>query len=830
MDWDDYLYLIMDYVPHGDLTSLMTEKGLLSEMSAKSMASQLLDALKYLHEKGITHRDIKPDNILVQSLNPFHVKLTDFGLSKVVDNDDTFMRTFCGTLLYCAPEVYSEYREYGVTGKRNYRGRDRNAMPPQRYTQKVDLWSLAGVLFYSLCGRPPFPAGKDIGYRQLLDNIMTKPLDIRPLQELDTPVSEDGIRFIRSMLHTRPESRPTIEELERSPWLQDGSIEISFDDEDEVDMIGNDENVDPLEKSASQLNINDENKPPLDASTDTVDLHTPLKNVDEIPSSFISGDSSEFDIFFRRVADQPAPHPLFGEVNKSILGSSGVVPFERLNLPVSYSEMERSTSDLNGLGSLQALSERLNMDSTNKPADTIAVPPLNSEHQPSPLPNLITAPSLMGAESLVGMLAMNSPSPATDIPYQEDSQSGCLPTPDFRASMKSLRRQCDPSFEEQQSKRVKSSREIDIEVSKTVFWDARDRSTHHLEYPVMSVSEYKEARELSKMYGEEFKHGESVFDSIVGIYRKSASLEPETPARAHSEPVNAHTKMMKRDDRKLGEMAPDKILTSASYYNPTIPPISEVLPLPPQNQNTTSTNNPDDALSPTQQLAASTANGSDVFAPPRRILAKLIATPDSVIPSINLNITEILTCWGRGGSTTLHYLVDDGRIPKYAIRLAMWEPGLGYGVAHPESKLAELPFYISTKASAGIRVNGVHIPSFEPTNPTGRSVYWGRLCHGDVVDVWAPKDQRDLYVRFRFECYWGKSSVERDEGEQFAVLGAGKVREELDWWYLWEEDAMFKAKQKLEGEGMLEEQGSAAKTQSGNLAEGKGKGVYRGTD
>lgn len=101
----------MEYIGGGELSAFMTQSGRLQEDMVKSVAKQILHALQYLHRRKITHRDIKPDNILIASFDPFRVKLSDFGLSKVVQ-EETFMKTFCGTLLYCAPEVYPEYENY----------------------------------------------------------------------------------------------------------------------------------------------------------------------------------------------------------------------------------------------------------------------------------------------------------------------------------------------------------------------------------------------------------------------------------------------------------------------------------------------------------------------------------------------------------------------------------------------------------------------------------------------------------------------------------------------------------------------------------------------
>ncbi|KAM9843141.1 microtubule-associated serine/threonine-protein kinase 1-like [Aulostomus maculatus] len=184
-----HLCMVMEYVEGGDCATLLKNIGALPVEMARMYFAETVLALEYLHNYGIVHRDLKPDNLLITSMG--HIKLTDFGLSKMglmslttnlyeghieKDTREFLDKQVCGTPEYIAPEVILR----------------------QGYGKPVDWWAMGIILYEFLVGCVPFfgDTPEELFGQVITDDIMWP--------EGDEALPVDAQHLISSLLQTNP--------------------------------------------------------------------------------------------------------------------------------------------------------------------------------------------------------------------------------------------------------------------------------------------------------------------------------------------------------------------------------------------------------------------------------------------------------------------------------------------------------------------------------------------------------------------------------------------------------------------------------------------------
>ncbi|MEJ1278879.1 hypothetical protein NN561_009803 [Cricetulus griseus] len=180
-------YLVMECASRGPLLKHVTQCGHLGEEEARTLFQELTSAIKYIHSHNIVHRDIKSENILLDSEG--HIKLSDFGLGKRLTAGEK-VKGFWGTTEYCAPEVFGDTEYEGLP---------------------TDIWSLGVVLYLLVTGYLPF---KEIDHSKIKSQILSRNCWI------PTHLSPELQDLLNRLMSVDPTQRPLIEEVVAHPWLR----------------------------------------------------------------------------------------------------------------------------------------------------------------------------------------------------------------------------------------------------------------------------------------------------------------------------------------------------------------------------------------------------------------------------------------------------------------------------------------------------------------------------------------------------------------------------------------------------------------------------------
>ena len=185
--------VIMEYCEEGELFNYIVKKERLSENESSFFYYQLINALEYLHSKGIAHRDLKPENIL---LGENHIiKLIDFGLSNYFDKNKLLI-TPCGSPCYASPEM--------IRGE-DYNGPDN------------DIWATGIILYAMLCGYLPFEnEDNDENNNLLFKKILSGKLDY------PNYLSDTAVDLIKKILVNYPKNRIKIKEIKKHSFYLKG--------------------------------------------------------------------------------------------------------------------------------------------------------------------------------------------------------------------------------------------------------------------------------------------------------------------------------------------------------------------------------------------------------------------------------------------------------------------------------------------------------------------------------------------------------------------------------------------------------------------------------
>ncbi|OBT76224.1 PLK protein kinase [Pseudogymnoascus sp. 05NY08] len=200
--YQESTYIVLELCPNGSLMDMVKKRRFVTEPEVRFYTIQIAGAIKYMHSKGIIHRDLKMGNIFLDK--DMNVKVGDFGLAALLmsGKDMTACRrtTLCGTPNYIAPEIL----EKGKGG----------------HDHAVDIWSLGIIIFAMLTGRPPFQSTTQ---EEIYRKAREREYDWPSLDKTNNYISQEAKDLVALLLQS-PEERPDCDTIVQHPFFSSGWV------------------------------------------------------------------------------------------------------------------------------------------------------------------------------------------------------------------------------------------------------------------------------------------------------------------------------------------------------------------------------------------------------------------------------------------------------------------------------------------------------------------------------------------------------------------------------------------------------------------------------
>lgn len=341
-DADGKLYIVMEYLDGGDLSGrISSAKNGFSEKEILSIFIQICLALKYVHDRKIVHRDVKPQNIFLTNLGI--AKLGDFGVSKALDGTADLCKTVIGTPYYLSPEVWT------------------NA----EYDSKTDVWSLGCILYEMISLKKPFQGENP---QQLFVNVVNG-----KYQKLPKAYSGNIRDLVANMLSPLPERRPTTQQILQLPFIIEHSQNMINANEQRLKCVNVISKRNKSSKSRNVLRYSSNNGNSVSRSEQNHDTNisvnnvSDLNNVDEKPIILPLPDEEppSWVKKYKKKKDSVENKPVGDNGNTIINGKITKVPnleSEELGLATndnSFDTLAENDGNRNEYSDLRVLTERL---------------------------------------------------------------------------------------------------------------------------------------------------------------------------------------------------------------------------------------------------------------------------------------------------------------------------------------------------------------------------------------------------------------------------------------------------------------------------------------